>query len=263
MTTTTLHKTEHKTSHANTSDLEYFTHLKQKNAKEHYMLFSLLKYAGVNVSRDADLDQLRDHFNGDLANKLEFYYSDHSWKIISPREDDINTHEKYLVDIETSGFRSRYYHDFLNWYVNEDLKEHLRTLNHDFDYAYNKPSDKALMAKGDEFYILFKLLTRARFSADIHCELEDLRVRFTKSKIYKYGFYFQEGFWFTYSGPTLWNPFGGRDENHKTVHFLEAYDNKKGIAYQLEHNKNDAMFIDTVGVANFVNEMRDHYRENK
>lgn len=145
----------------------------------------------------------------------------------------------------------------------------------------NEIDKTTLLSKGEEFYVLYKLLDSEGLAPiNPNCDIYELRRPFTKERAQNhFGFYYENGGWHTadvsrwgpYPTGVLYNPGNlhrdlSIDETFETQNFLEAYDQYQGIRYELAEDTGDApQFEDTdvEDVAHFIDQFRREYAEHK
>jgi len=96
-------------------------------------------------------------------------------------------------------------------------------------------NDELAIQRGEEFFVLYRLLRKNGLNAKPNWEIDRIREQFTWERGSElFGFFYTNNKWHTNDSTLDF----GMAETFKTNNFLEAYDQEKGVKYEItEHNK--------------------------
>lgn len=266
-------------------DLEYFLE-SGPDAQERYVLYSLLKKIlekipedeRIEIPQTASLEELQTYFDpdGDIAEETGLAYDGEQWVqvptifFLSPLPEALRA---FIYDaLERENAMESYDEMYLSDLIKEDLLSpaltdikyirFARTQNERFEEKEQvvELPEREKIARGEEFYVLYRLLEDHGLRVDPLWDIYALRQQFKDfrgEKKFGFGFDEEENEWFSID-------MNGENEYFHTSNFIEAYDKIEGLKHELVVDTSDAPEeIDTQIVANSISNSRKFYQEWK
>jgi hypothetical protein len=159
------------------------------------------------------------------------------------------------------------------------IRKQLDSLHNEIEMT-PKQMEEIALKKGEEFYVLWKLLHNAKLAQHripenelnkMHkLSAESIRTLFTKERAQNFGFYYsqEKKAWYTVDvSENIDRDYGlnflkyGMDEKQNTPNFLEAFDKKEGIRTEILDDDNSITFDQGLAIHNIIFDAREAYRK--